>query len=234
MVEGNGMRCSKCGEDNPELIEFCKKCGTRLPEAESEISTQKARRGVNRSVIAVAAAVVVIVLVLAVMLSPKLSPLASVHDADGDGVTDDDDAFPDDPDEWRDSDNDGYGDNSDPCPQDSRLWEVASAEVTVVIVNNHSNPNYPDSLDYIMYYVFSTSITDDLENSGTVANGSYATEILIPQWAIGEINETLGHLYLYCFYHDTDHAADCVISGPMDLDLTPNEVRSVTITIENR
>ena len=39
-------------------------------------------------------------------------------DADGDGVSDDDDAFPNDPDETTDTDNDGVGDNSDAFPND--------------------------------------------------------------------------------------------------------------------
>ena len=39
-------------------------------------------------------------------------------DADGDGVADDDDAFPDDPDEDTDTDGDGVGDNSDNCVED--------------------------------------------------------------------------------------------------------------------
>lgn len=39
-------------------------------------------------------------------------------DSDGDGVPDDQDAFPDDPTEWADSDLDSVGDNSDNCPLD--------------------------------------------------------------------------------------------------------------------
>ena len=39
-------------------------------------------------------------------------------DADGDGVADNDDAFPDDPDEDTDTDGDGVGDNSDNCVED--------------------------------------------------------------------------------------------------------------------
>ena len=45
-------------------------------------------------------------------------------DGDGDGVNNDDDAFPDDPDEWADSDGDGFGDNNEdpdannPCNPD--------------------------------------------------------------------------------------------------------------------
>jgi len=59
-------------------------------------------------------------------------------DSDGDGVIDTTDAFPNDPDEWRDTDGDGIGDNSDPdidgdgvpneqdaFPQDP-LWSVDS------------------------------------------------------------------------------------------------------------
>jgi parallel beta-helix repeat protein len=39
-------------------------------------------------------------------------------DTDGDTHADCNDAFPDDPDEWADSDSDGVGDNADPCPYD--------------------------------------------------------------------------------------------------------------------
>ncbi len=39
-------------------------------------------------------------------------------DTDGDGVPDDDDAFPNDPTEWSDSDGDGVGDNADAFPND--------------------------------------------------------------------------------------------------------------------
>ena len=42
-------------------------------------------------------------------------PVVAV-DSDGDGVPDDEDAFPDDPTEWADSDGDGIGDNGDNCP----------------------------------------------------------------------------------------------------------------------
>ncbi|MBT8097388.1 MAG: S-layer homology domain-containing protein, partial [Woeseia sp.] len=39
-------------------------------------------------------------------------------DTDGDGVPDDEDAFPNDPTEWEDTDGDGVGDNSDAFPND--------------------------------------------------------------------------------------------------------------------
>lgn len=41
-----------------------------------------------------------------------------VPDTDGDGVPDDEDAFPDDPNESKDSDGDGIGDNADTAPDD--------------------------------------------------------------------------------------------------------------------
>jgi hypothetical protein len=93
--------------DNPSLVE------DSIPE--------KAKgRGAKRIVITVVIAVaIVVVLVLAILLSPRYSPLASVHDADGDGVADSEDMFPDDPDESRDSDGDGSGDNGDAFPDDA-------------------------------------------------------------------------------------------------------------------
>ncbi|MED5272066.1 MAG: choice-of-anchor V domain-containing protein, partial [Candidatus Thermoplasmatota archaeon] len=45
-----------------------------------------------------------------------------VTDTDGDGVDDEDDAFPDDPNEWDDTDGDGVGDNSDAFPNDATEW----------------------------------------------------------------------------------------------------------------
>lgn len=47
-------------------------------------------------------------------------------DSDGDGVPDDEDAFPNDPTEWADTDGDGIGDNSDLCP-------ISNVALTVVI-----------------------------------------------------------------------------------------------------
>jgi len=44
--------------------------------------------------------------------------LPPIVDSDGDGVDDDDDAFPDDPDETHDDDGDGVGNNTDEFPQD--------------------------------------------------------------------------------------------------------------------
>lgn len=49
-------------------------------------------------------------------LSPMIWTIAgATSDVDGDGIEDNDDAFPDDPNEWSDSDGDGVGDNADIC-----------------------------------------------------------------------------------------------------------------------
>ena len=69
------------------------------PAQEQEVESVKKRIPKRMLVTAVIAIVIVAVLLLAVMLSPQYSPLASIHDADGDGVADSDDEFPDDPDE---------------------------------------------------------------------------------------------------------------------------------------
>jgi hypothetical protein len=90
---------------------------------EKPIAETVERKGPKRIVVTtVIVIVIVVVLVLAIMLSPQYSPLASIHDADGDGVTDVNDEFPNDPDEWEDTDGDGYGDNGDAFPNDPDEW----------------------------------------------------------------------------------------------------------------
>jgi len=77
-------------------------------------------RGTKRIlVISIIAIAVVVALVLAILLSPEISPMASVHDSDGDGVADSEDVFPYDPNESCDSDGDGCGDNGDAFPDDA-------------------------------------------------------------------------------------------------------------------
>jgi hypothetical protein len=110
------MRCTKCGSDNPENVEFCAKCGGRLHEARPGGGTMRAERAVSRStLIAVAAAIAIMLgpVLVYVYLSPDYSWSDSIRDADGDGFADTMDVFPDDPAEWSDGDSDGVGDNGD-------------------------------------------------------------------------------------------------------------------------
>jgi hypothetical protein len=49
-------------------------------------------------------------------------------DRDGDGFSDDNDAFPEDSDEWNDADGDGVGDNKDAFPEDSSEWNDTDSD----------------------------------------------------------------------------------------------------------
>ncbi|TMP45344.1 collagenase, partial [Pseudoalteromonas sp. S1688] len=53
-----------------------------------------------------------------------------VTDTDGDGYTDEQDAFPNDPTEWADTDGDGHGDNSDAFPSDPTEWVDSDSDGT--------------------------------------------------------------------------------------------------------
>jgi hypothetical protein len=58
---------------------------------------------------------------------------STVDDNDGDGVKNEDDAFPDDPTQWVDGDSDGYGDNPngnnpDAFPNDETQWEDSDGD----------------------------------------------------------------------------------------------------------
>jgi uncharacterized repeat protein (TIGR01451 family) len=62
-------------------------------------------------------------------------------DTDGDGVGDNSDAFPNDPAEWADTDGDGVGDNGDAFPNDSAEW--ADTDGDGVGDNGDAFPNDP-------------------------------------------------------------------------------------------
>lgn len=64
-----------------------------------------------------------------------------VLDRDGDGVPDDQDAFPDDPNEWADTDGDGVGDNADAFPNDPT--ETVDSDGDGVGDNADAFPNDP-------------------------------------------------------------------------------------------
>lgn len=61
----------------------------------------------------------------------KWAAALGIHiDTDGDGVTDDKDAFPEDPKEWKDTDGDGHGDNEDEFPEDPTQWTKTTTATT--------------------------------------------------------------------------------------------------------
>jgi hypothetical protein len=56
------------------------------------------------------------------------TPVDFIPDRDGDGITDSEDAFPDNPSESLDSDSDGIGDNSDAFPNDPGEWKDSDSD----------------------------------------------------------------------------------------------------------
>lgn len=74
------------------------------------------KKKISRRVLAAIAIVIVIVIILAAwILTPSMSPLASIHDADGDG----------------------HPDASDAAPNDPLLWASGSATVLATVHSTH-------------------------------------------------------------------------------------------------
>jgi hypothetical protein len=73
----------------------------------------------------------------------------NIHiDSDGDGVADENDAFPDDPDEWADSDGDGIGDRFDAFPNDPNEWSDRDNDGIGDNEDNDNNNNLiPDDIE---------------------------------------------------------------------------------------
>jgi hypothetical protein len=88
----------------------------------------KTNRAIKAAVASIIAVSIVLVLIFAVILNPAVSPLSTIHDADGDGHPDASDAFPNDPTEWEDTDGDGHGDNSDAFPADATEWKDSDGD----------------------------------------------------------------------------------------------------------
>lgn len=85
----------------------------------------------NRVLVASAALFVSSLMLLSfAILNPATSPMTTAADIDGDGVPDDIDAFPSDPNEFRDSDGDGVGDVADLFPYDSSETEDSDMDGT--------------------------------------------------------------------------------------------------------
>lgn len=74
------------------------------------------KKGSSKTLILVS--IIIAAAVVIALLFVLTSQTGEGRDSDGDGVLDEEDAFPEDPDEWADSDGDGVGDNSDEFPND--------------------------------------------------------------------------------------------------------------------
>ncbi len=95
----------------------------------SEVAPEGKKRPVWLVVAVIAVvAIVALAVTFGYLLNPSLSPVATIRDSDGDGVTDAEDVFPSDPNEWLDSDNDGVGDNGDAFPLDSSESEDSDSD----------------------------------------------------------------------------------------------------------
>ncbi|MDD1746982.1 MAG: hypothetical protein LUQ16_04390 [Methanomassiliicoccales archaeon] len=125
------MKCPKCGASNPDGAESCQGCGVRFRRMITvkthvvlKDSKQMKRRSMNRLVLiplGVSLSVAVGALLVAILLfSPWLSPLASVHDSDGDS----------------------YPDAYDFDPSDSELWSEGESLVVVMIHSSHPYTSY--------------------------------------------------------------------------------------------
>ena len=116
---GMAMKCPNCGAVNPEGKEFCANCGKSIVSgnaAKPESVSPPAKKARSKWLVPIAAVIVaaaVFASTLFVYYSPEHSWDASVRDHDGDGYSDDTDAFPYDATEWMDTDGDGIGDNAE-------------------------------------------------------------------------------------------------------------------------
>ncbi|MFH0816001.1 MAG: right-handed parallel beta-helix repeat-containing protein [Methanobacteriota archaeon] len=98
---------------------------------------------------------------MVVLVNPE-----ALDDSDGDGVPDDIDAFPDDPNETADTDGDGVGDNGDAFPTDSS--ESADTDGDGVGDNSDAFPSNPDeSIDTDNDGIGDNADTDD-DGDGTL------------------------------------------------------------------
>lgn len=122
------MRCQKCGRENPEALEFCAECGSRLSDSRLEDAPKGRIKSNKRLVVIVALILAAMVLSPAIVyayMSPEHSWVASIRDSDGDGFADAEDAFPENSLEWSDSDSDGIGDNADLLPHHNAFVVVS-------------------------------------------------------------------------------------------------------------
>lgn len=134
-LQRDRMKCPKCGANNQDVAESCSSCGVRFRRM-TTVKTHvvlKHPQEVRRKTLSkyvllplgVSLSVAITALLVGVLLfSPWLSPLASVHDGDGDG----------------------HPDAYDFAPGDPELWSEGGALIVVMVHSDHPYSRYNYSL----------------------------------------------------------------------------------------
>jgi len=125
---------------------------------------------------------------------------SEIIDTDGDGVPDDQDAFPTDPNEWLDTDGDGTGNNADPDDDEDGMqddWEILYGFNPLDAADAAEDAD-GDGVSNLDEFLQGTNPRDGIEagywsldeGSGTVAadssgNGNHGTLLGSPTWTAG-------------------------------------------------
>lgn len=109
-------RTRQPGLEMPSILEGCRHDAYSGTEESYLTGEDKALHNVMTASALVF--IVMAMLLFGILASPSLSPIAAIADWDGDGLKNNEDDFPRDPDESVDSDGDGVGDNGDAFPYD--------------------------------------------------------------------------------------------------------------------
>jgi len=103
----------------------------------------------RRVLVAIAIVIVIVIIIAAWLLTPSLSPLASIHDADGDG----------------------HADTNDVAPNDPLLWASGSATVLATVHSTHSL----FSVHYILYMDGVEEAQGDLAAGSSITHSIYVS-----------------------------------------------------------
>ena len=98
--------------------------GREYQEIKKMISDSKPKKPVNKMAIGWFLTFILCLIAVSLVLAEISQTSDALNDSDGDGVSDEYDLFPNDPNEWSDDDRDGVGNNADRCKDTSVGDEV--------------------------------------------------------------------------------------------------------------